>query len=128
MSTITKAIINMQNIEFSDIPICKPYRSFTTPISHGPNIPPNPPNAKNIPSIVPECFEGISETIAVDVGKMIEKQNPVNTSIIAVSEGPNIPITVQNKAMLEKISILFRYPILSTNRLPNSLPAVIPVK
>nr|WP_285829456.1 hypothetical protein [Phocaeicola sartorii] len=83
-------------------------------------------------TITRACFEGISETIAVDVdvdvGKMIEKQNPVNTSIITVSEGPNIPITVQNKAMLEKISILFRYPILSTNRLPNSLPAVIPVK
>ena len=79
-------------------------------------------------TITRACFEGISETIAVDVGKMIEKQNPVNTSIIAVSEGPNIPITVQNKAILEKISKLFRYPILSTNRLPNSLPAVIPAK
>lgn len=66
-------------------------------------------------TITRACFEGISETIAVDVGKMIEKQNPVNTSIIAVSEGPNIPITVQNKAMLEKISILFRYPILTGN-------------
>ena len=68
-------------------------------------------------TITRACFEGISETIAVDVdvGKMIEKQNPVNTSIITVSEGPNIPITVQNKAMLEKISILFRYPILTGN-------------
>lgn len=120
--------MHAQNIELTDMPARRPYKSFMIPMSHGPNIPPNPPNAKKIPSIIPECWKGISEMNAVDVGKIMEKQNPVSDRIIAVSGEPNIPIVMQKNAIIEKIDRLFRYPVLSTNRLPNNLPAVIPAK
>ena len=118
----------IQNRIFTDMPILSPSRSFINPMSHGPIIPPSPPHAKNMPSMVPELFAGIPETTAVAVGKMIEKQNPVNASTIAMEGGPNIPSEIQRTASKEKISRLFRWPALSTKKLPSSRPMVMPAK
>lgn len=111
----------MQNIIFIAIPDFKPRKSVTIPINQGPTIPPNPPNTRKIPSMVPEFFDGISEIIAADVGKMIEKQNPVSANTPVMDEGPYTPMVMQIIAIIEKSSRLFKCPSLSTNKLPSNL-------
>ena len=61
-----------QKMQFIAIPYSSPIRSLAMPTIQGPNIPPRPPKARKIPSVRPLCDEESPDTIAVEVGKIIE--------------------------------------------------------
>ena len=88
-------VMRAQNAIFTPKPASKPKWSLQTPITQGPSAPPAPANANRTPKIVPMFSLCKSETAAIIVGKMMEKNNPVNGMKITVCGVPKIPTATQ---------------------------------
>ena len=66
---------------------------------HGPSSPPIPANVKSIPKIVFVFSFRFSDTAAVNVGKMIEKNRPVIGKNI--EKAVNVPNSTQTKLAMD---------------------------
>ena len=73
-----------------------------------PSMAPSPPNINSIPKIAPRFSLCKSETAAVAVGKMMEKNRPVSGIKIDRAGGPKMPMAIKTIEARDASSMLFR--------------------
>ena len=66
-------------------PICNPRKSLVQPINQGPITPPRPAKVNSTPRMVFAFSVCVSDTAAVNVGNMIDRNKPVTGKNMEIS-------------------------------------------